>query len=274
MLRLFTKPRLFRSSIPPPRLTTTTTTTRHYVKAMSDHTSIKPDCPKPEYDTGCTYCMPDPELFERPTKPMPPVPFHSKHVVIHTNHTNWPSKLNNEENSLAAAITSPIQFEGKPVLVTNTDLPCGTHPAVTILPDNIHIPEIPVNQVEQLTSAIESNFEWNPLPHVQRKNPMILVCGHGARDKRCGVVGPMIVSELEKVLAKEGLLYHETKNPDGVLIGQCSHVGGHVFAGNLIYHDGKGSDPLWYSCVFPHHIQGVVKKTIIEGQRIDSLARK
>lgn len=55
----------------------------------------------------------------------------------------------------------------------------------------------------------------------------IFVCGHGSRDKRCGVCGPVLVSKL-----KEEIKLRRLK--DQIYVHPCSHIGGHKYAGNLI----------------------------------------
>ena len=51
-------------------------------------------------------------------------------------------------------------------------------------------------------------------------HPIFFVCAHGSRDKRCGVAGPVITEELERIVpVGEGHVH------------MCSHVGGHKFAG-------------------------------------------
>ena len=55
----------------------------------------------------------------------------------------------------------------------------------------------------------------------------VFVCAHVKRDKRCGVAGPLLISEFEQSIAENGL--------DGsVHVYGVSHIGGHKFAGNVI----------------------------------------
>ena len=111
--------------------------------------------------------------------------------------------------------------------------------------------------------------------------PRILVCGHGKRDERCGVMGPLLLNEFRKHTAG-GSLY-ETAS--------ISHIGGHVWAGNVIIYfpheyrypghdvsDSNGLHPLrqtgiWYGRVQPKHVQGIVEQTLEKGIVIDELLR-
>jgi hypothetical protein len=100
---------------------------------------------------------------------------------------------------------------------------------------------------------------------------MVLICGHGNRDSRCGVFGPLLQAEFEEKLEKldvellhdpppfltTNIAWQETyewqrRGGDPALlpkltdvkrlrvskqrarVGQISHVGGHKFAGNVI----------------------------------------
>jgi hypothetical protein len=136
---------------------------------------------------------------------------------------------------------------------------------------------------------------------------MVLICGHGGRDMRCGVMGPVLRSEFETQLGREGL--EVLKGPvevgtgaeariegavddgkDGAMgrtarVGLISHIGGHKFAGNVIIylppnmktahgeaHPLAGSG-IWYGRVEPGHVQGIVEETILKGNVIAEMFR-
>ncbi|KAJ4403011.1 Altered inheritance of mitochondria protein 32, partial [Didymella pomorum] len=48
--------------------------------------------------------------------------------------------------------------------------------------------------------------------------PIILICGHGGRDQRCGVLGPILQAAFRKELERRGV------EAD---VAQISHIGGH-----------------------------------------------
>jgi hypothetical protein len=48
---------------------------------------------------------------------------------------------------------------------------------------------------------------------------LVLVCSHMKRDKRCGVLGPMLVEQFHYELTKRGIR-------DKVAVYQVSHIGG------------------------------------------------
>lgn len=237
-------------------------------------------CPEPEWDTGCTYCMPDMEKFPEPKKKFPIMPFHSKQLIISTGTSDWPSKIG-VPGSLAGEL-EPLKRSliKQPVLITNSNLAAesdNSKSSAYLFPDGLYFPEIRLDQITGFASRYlndEKDSECSDLKVIETQSPMILVCGHGSRDERCGIIAPMLVKEFEKTLEHYGRLYDKDTNPTGVQVAICSHIGGHAFAGNIIYHDGKGSRPVWYAKVFPPQVQGIVRETIIKGETIDELHRK
>ncbi|KAI9763157.1 MAG: hypothetical protein M1840_000869 [Geoglossum simile] len=120
---------------------------------------------------------------------------------------------------------------------------------------------------------------------------LILICGHHGRDERCGVMGPLLLNEFERMLnsatsynvLKEvpaNIPSHMATAKPGVKVGLISHVGGHKFAGNVIIYippsvkinrlAGKG---IWYGRVKPSHIEGIIEETIVKGRVIGELFR-
>lgn len=124
---------------------------------------------------------------------------------------------------------------------------------------------------------------------------VILICGHGARDQRCGVMGPLLRTEFCRQLADRGVdtsgsageefLFEDSD--DGIVrarVGLVSHIGGHAFAGNVIIYvppsftvkgrrsplAGKG---IWYGRVEPRHVEGIIEETIFKGRVIADLFR-
>ena len=128
--------------------------------------------------------------------------------------------------------------------------------------------------------------------------PTILVCGHMTRDKRCGILGPLLQDGFSKYLSGLGMrVNHGFADPSGgtsrlddrlsVNIGLISHIGGHRWAGNVIIYipptwhgpnqnhetyqlAGTG---IWYGRVEPKHVQGIVEETLLKGNIIRDLLR-
>ncbi|KAK3325293.1 Sucrase/ferredoxin-like-domain-containing protein [Apodospora peruviana] len=140
---------------------------------------------------------------------------------------------------------------------------------------------------------------------------MVLVCGHGGRDQRCGIYGPVLRDEFSVRLPDAGIKLlsgpvevNEADTPtpeveggavadsgtgdgDGksARVGLISHIGGHKFAGNVIIYLPPGlktadgaAHPLaehgiWYGRVEPKHVEGIVAETILKGNVIGELFR-
>lgn len=119
----------------------------------------------------------------------------------------------------------------------------------------------------------------------------VLICGHGNRDQRCGILGPILQEEFKDKLARQNIptvkQYRAKGNPSSLSdneksahVSMISHIGGHKFAGNVIIYippsaedhplAGKG---VWYGRVAPRHVEGIVSQTILQGKIIKELYR-
>jgi hypothetical protein len=123
---------------------------------------------------------------------------------------------------------------------------------------------------------------------------LVLICGHGGRDMRCGVLGPVLQKEFERHLPRAGievatgpvvdesvsappLTGTVSEPPRTARVGLISHIGGHKFAGNIIIYippsfKNNGGNPhslaghgVWYGRVEPKNVEGLVEETIIKG---------
>lgn len=131
----------------------------------------------------------------------------------------------------------------------------------------------------QRVPELESSFpETLKIQH----SPTILICGHGHRDQRCGVMGPVLQAEFRRALERAGYAVDGKKvdAPNHANVGLISHIGGHKYAGNVIVYIppgfwSKGGGPghelagkgIWYGRVEPRHVEGIVQETIL-GERV------
>ncbi|KAK0383483.1 hypothetical protein NLU13_9394 [Sarocladium strictum] len=130
---------------------------------------------------------------------------------------------------------------------------------------------------------------------------LVLICGHGGRDMRCGVMGTPLRTEFEDKLSRLGYnvlkgpvqdSHEETLRIEGgsveagktARVGLISHIGGHKFAGNVIIYmplklrsEGKlhplAGHGIWYGRVEPKHVEGIVSETINGGRIIADMFR-
>ncbi|KFY36292.1 hypothetical protein V494_05141 [Pseudogymnoascus sp. VKM F-4513 (FW-928)] len=142
----------------------------------------------------------------------------------------------------------PRSFDAVQALVKGYLLPTKLNPA--------HEALSPIHQDRLKRSEAYQAF----LPPAQEVDDiLVLVCGHGGRDMRCGVLGPVLVKEFEEALPRAGVEVrdgpvplatpskppHEAISGSGASeageepgmsarVGLISHIGGHKFAGNVI----------------------------------------
>lgn len=101
--------------------------------------------------------------------------------------------------------------------------------------------------------------------------PTIFICGHGGRDQRCGILGPILQEAFAKETQRRGI------DADVAVI---SHIGGHKFAGNVIIYvppsmqdNALKGTGIWYGRIEAEHVEGVVDETLMKGRVIFDLLR-
>ncbi|CUG94265.1 Hypothetical protein, putative [Bodo saltans] len=80
----------------------------------------------------------------------------------------------------------------------------------------------------------------------------IFVCAHLRRDDRCGYCGPVLVELIKQAVAK----HSSSAVHEKVRVFPCSHVGGHVYAGNVLLYNKKGS--VCIGCFCPSDIEALL----------------
>ncbi|CAI2181057.1 15273_t:CDS:2 [Funneliformis geosporum] len=226
-----------------------------------------------------------------------------KHVLISTGKGDWETNIEDECGSLASSlhkVVNNVKLKEKKsinglqsqmeehentdhtrLIITNSsrqntenDSLCSKGNDVLLFPDNILIKNVTTKLAADFYNAflskddvyLDNNFPIEKVPY----RAVIVICSHRKRDKRCGVTGPLLKDEFDKVLKEKGL-DPETRYNDGVGVFLSSHTGGHRFAGNVIvYKEGQG---IWYGRVIPCHAKSIIEHTIIEGKVIKDLYR-
>lgn len=152
---------------------------------------------------------------------------------------------------------------------------------------------------EKLANSENSQASEKGIVYRDHYDPMIYICGHMSRDPRCGILGPILQQEFRNQIslksqdrvaspsAKPEVVGSKPKHPlKKILVGLCSHIGGHAFAGNVVIYfpktytlmgggelsplAGKG---IWYGRVQPRHIEGILEETVKGGKIIQELWR-
>ncbi|KAL9602848.1 MAG: hypothetical protein Q9219_001543 [cf. Caloplaca sp. 3 TL-2023] len=171
--------------------------------------------------------------------------------------------------------------------------PYKTSTSIKLFPHFLHFPLLennPTHQHHLVSSYLSdqtSSSSTTPEPPLfftppqPITTPTILICSHGTRDKRCGILGPLLYSKF--------LEHHTT--PTNLDVSMISHIGGHAFAGNVIIYippdypllahsseEDKQLSPLagmgiWYGRVERQHVPVILEETVEKGNIIGELWR-
>ena len=145
--------------------------------------------------------------------------------------------------------------------------------------------------------------------HINCWYPTILICGHGERDSRCGILGPLLRHEFDQYIqghpdgwgnlnavdtesfvkqmewASTKFKQNEGDPSPMPRTALVSHIGGHAWAGNVIIYippnfllkDGSvhplAGRGIWYGRVEPKHVEGILNETVKKGVIIEELLR-
>ncbi|ODV83207.1 hypothetical protein CANARDRAFT_177851 [[Candida] arabinofermentans NRRL YB-2248] len=250
----------------------------------------------------------DKQLNTKPNKLKNSKAYLYKHVFVFSgdsNYIDWPSRFEMAPTYTKNDIIMEIQKYKKkvlssyhPIMVSMTSLQdtntntngTGDVSLLGVYPDGIAV-EVPHDKIEEFMKAfltpetkdstsLRNQFRTHPL-----QKDLILTCGHLKRDIRCGVLAPLINKEFEKILESKQLLSIDNSsnsmivndngddnNSNNVNLGYVSHVGGHVYAGNVLICK-KNGDVIWYGHCLPKHVQGIVDETVLNNKIIKELYR-
>ncbi|KAI8071892.1 Sucrase/ferredoxin-like-domain-containing protein [Thamnidium elegans] len=223
------------------------------------------------------------------------VPPYAIHIIIMTGKTDWPAHREGLAQALIEAIqkrkhldhrpfenryhpaysgnTTEDQAENQRVIVTNSSLPSSystlsSAKDIILLPDSIIISNVTIKRVDALLDYIFGKpcfqtFSTYPCPF----SSLILVCGHGNKDRRCGTVGPMLQNALQQASMQA------TKEEGTTQVALVSHLGGHAFAGNLVVYTHNGHRAIWYGRVTPCYCKDIIENTLDDDKVIEDLVR-
>ncbi|KAL8906225.1 MAG: hypothetical protein Q9207_002147 [Kuettlingeria erythrocarpa] len=285
--------------------------------------TITKDIHPPSSNCKCDIQFPQGLEIDRDRPLINTVASYNQHIVIATGMNDWTSKIENEEGvgEMARVLKDMTKVKGEwfdpnySTLISNSsfkpnDEPHGssapTSPGASnppsepstslkLFPHFLHFPQITSSAAHR--SYLASNYLGDQTvrpntipdpppdfaPPVPITKPAILICSHGSRDMRCGVLGPLLYHEFEEHNAYERWD-----------VGMISHIGGHAFAGNVIIYippnyssasdtdgeawRGRQISPLagmgiWYGRVEPGHVPTVIEETIRNGNIVGNLWR-
>ncbi|KAF1990192.1 sucrose cleavage family protein [Aulographum hederae CBS 113979] len=246
---------------------------------------------------------------------------YAEQVLLCTGKDDWSSKIEEDEDAVfARELKGLLGRDGKlsnpyhNVLVTNCSFPSlgqdiRTEITALVLPSFRSVSFIPSSKdgaevfLKAFILPTKLHDAHNVLSEEQRqkllrvpelqsefatsteiKDVVVLICGHGGRDDRCGIMGPLLRNEFEEKLEavgfESGAESARSTGTRSARVGLISHIGGHKYAGNVIIYipasmkghplAGKG---VWYGRVGPEHVEGLVKETIMEGKVVKDMFR-
>ncbi|KAF2097430.1 hypothetical protein NA57DRAFT_66979 [Rhizodiscina lignyota] len=252
---------------------------------------------------------------------------YAEQVLISTGKDDWTSKIEEDEVSVMARGLKDLLGRGGKfsdpyhnVMITNSSFESphqlsSNKGSVFLLPSFRYLPDIPLKPegLEQMVKAFvlptQLHQMHSVLPEQQKQNllrdtalqdqfkgsrpvqeVLVLICGHGGRDSRCGTMGPLFRSEFEEKLTMQGfevlqgavgsLGFGGASEKPTARVGLISHIGGHKFAGNVIIYvppsfpeNPLAGSGIWYGRVRPEHVEGIVASTILQGKVIKELYR-
>ncbi|KAF9701016.1 hypothetical protein EKO04_000209 [Ascochyta lentis] len=253
-------PRLSRARIPHLRLLRPfSSTPTRYSPSPVPSIPYTESCPAPT----CA-CAPTPADLDidRTTPLLNTMAPYAEQVLLCTGKEDWASNLEDEGGATAEFVKGMKGVIGRGgeafdpftnILLTASSLPASEQKDSTtayLFPSFLRIPNIPHSHAayRALASAYLSAETLHPthaalsasqkekitrdtaqarlLPRAERvTQPVILICGHGGRDRRCGVLGPLLQDQFRAELARRGVRAQ---------VALVSHIGGHKYAGNVV----------------------------------------
>lgn len=201
------------------------------------------------------------------TEPLPgTVKLYHRHLLVCTGRQDWPEKIETGDGFLQRLTSAIVQRRAdRPSLVkvTACDEPTpGPGYDILVFPDNVRYRGVQENDIPLLVEEQVVNERLAAaIPHQPLTRQYVVVCIHGRRDIRCGECGPPLIEALETVIVAQQLA-------DKMVVCGSSHVGGHMFAGNvLVYPTGD-----WYGYVTPADVSRLVEH-VARGQIVTDLWR-
>lgn len=132
---------------------------------------------------------------------------------------------------------------------------------VVIFPDNLRIVGVTEENVPALMEALLLPAgELAPGVHggltiEAASTRYLFVCAHTARDSRCGMCGPALVDQFQREI-------DQMQQQRQVSVFKCSHVGGHVYAGNVLSFPSGN----WFGYVTPEAVPAILGATLAQPQ--------
>ncbi|RPA87262.1 hypothetical protein BJ508DRAFT_357688 [Ascobolus immersus RN42] len=243
------------------RPSTTTTAFRPFTTTTLLRQNVPNDVKPEASDPPCPCSVKDLDI-DRTTPLTNSRPRYGVHLLVHkgTPAQSWPSRVEDEPEDInkslkLKSVNWPMIPKTGPASVTAVETPPvdGFKTTITHLPalKEFSFPEdMPL---EEIAFFLSTGGDVGQIPAGAKATditgPLVIVCGHGARDNRCGVLGPIIAKEAEQALGTEGKVM------------LSAHIGGHKWAGNIIIYERNGDVVRgdWYGRVGPGDVVKILE---------------
>ncbi|KAJ5249012.1 Aminoacyl-tRNA synthetase class 1a anticodon-binding [Penicillium chermesinum] len=157
--------------------------------------------------------------------------------ILVTNSSIAPAS---KDPTVASALLFPsFKFiPSIPAEIGPNDTDLTTFIRAFLLPEKLHSMHggLPEDEQARMTRVPDLASKFTGVLDIAQ-SPTVLICGHGGRDMRCGVMAPVLEQEFQRVLLSQG--YTATGSDGAIMdapnhanLGLISHIGGHKYAGN------------------------------------------
>lgn len=208
-----------------------------------------------------------------PTIPLPgSVKPYERHLFVCTKQTNWPARIELDGGFLQilsetiARYALDMPFKVKVTACVDSGLTAEQTSVghdILLFPDMVRYIGLETADLETFViDHLVGNKVSDKLRHQPLTGQHLFVCVHGKRDLRCGECGPPLMAKLNDLLSQQDLA-------EGVSVYSTSHVGGHVYAGNVLIYPGGD----WYGYVTPENAASLFEQHIVHGEIVWDLWR-
>ena len=207
------------------------------------------------------------------TPPLPgTVKFYERHLFVCTNDSDWPQRIEldgdylQQFSELIARYVLDMPLKVKMTACVDPGLTAESANEgydILVFPDMVRYVGVETADFETLViDHLVGNKVSVRLTHEPLTGHHLFVCVHGRRDVRCGECGPPLIDKLQAELDQQFPGEKATVYP-------TSHVGGHVYAGNLLIYPGGD----WYGYVTPDNVSSLIEQHLGQGQIVWNLWR-
>ena len=187
----------------------------------------------------------------------------NRHLVVFTATADWVERLEKEDGTFFALVSKQSKALASELKLKVTAAHASTHGDCQLgmlYPEQLQvvIPSGADDMLAFITGLYDDKLSEDFLGRFKSPSPpsferLVLVCVHGARDKRCGKAGPRVLEAIQKECSARRL--------DSTLVCGSSHIGGHKYAATLISYPGGD----WFGQVTPKKVPQLVE-FIVSGQ--------